>query len=80
MRTAPPLPQPASGTAITNTTIDVANARTTGRLGTPGVMAHRTHRARSLARGWLTEYVLNVGAAAEHDMPAFYEALIRFRG
>ncbi len=34
---------------------------------------------RSHAVG-LTEYVLNVGAAAEHDMPAFYEALIRFRG
>ena len=28
----------------------------------------------------LTEYVLDVGATAEHDMPAFYEALIRFRG
>jgi hypothetical protein len=34
---------------------------------------------RSRAAG-LTECVLNVGAAAEHDMPAFYEALIRFRG
>ena len=34
---------------------------------------------RSHAIG-LTEYVLTTGAAAEHGMEKFYDALVRFRG